>query len=73
VLPGTSSRELAAVLTERRPEMKVLFMGGYAETGGTYEDIVRGPTFLESPFSTADLSRKIEEVLGSSVAGSFAD
>ena len=65
VLPGTSSRELALVLTERRPEMKVLYMGGYAESGGTFDDIVRGPAYLESPFSTADLSRKIEELLGS--------
>lgn len=68
VLPGTSSRELAAILTERRPEMKILYMGGYAESGGAYEDIVRGPAFLESPFSTADLSRKIEEILGNATA-----
>jgi two-component system, cell cycle sensor histidine kinase and response regulator CckA len=73
LLPGTSSRELAAVLTERRPEMKVLYMGGFAETGGTFEDIVRGPAFLESPFSSADLSRKIEQLLGTGVANSFAD
>ena len=73
VLPGTSSRELAAVLIERRPEMRVLFMGGYAETGGTYDDIVRGPAYLESPFSTADLSRKIEQVLGAAAVNSFAD
>jgi diguanylate cyclase (GGDEF)-like protein len=73
LLPGTSARELAAVLTERRPEMKVLYMGGYTETGGTFDDIVRGPAFLESPFSTADLSRKVEQLLGTGVANSFAD
>lgn len=73
MLPGTSSRELAAMLTERRPEMKILYMGGYTETGGAYEDIVRGPAFLETPFSTADLSRKIEEVLGTSAFASTAD
>jgi DNA-binding NtrC family response regulator len=70
VLPGTSSRELAAALIDRRPEMKVLFIGGYSETGGSYDDIVRGPAFLESPFSTSDLSRKIEQILGTAV---FAD
>ena len=64
VLPGTSCRELAAMLKERRPEMKVLYMGGFAETGGAYDDIVRSPEFLESPFSTTDLSHKIQEILG---------
>ena len=68
VLPGTSCRELAAFLTERRSEMKVLYIGGYAETGAAYEDIVRGPSYLESPFSTADLSHKIDEMLGSFAA-----
>jgi len=73
VLPGTSCRELAALLKERRPEMKVLYIGGYAETGAAYEDIARGPEFLESPFTTTDLSRKIGELLGAEMAGTAAD
>ena len=72
VLPGTSCRELAAFLTERRSEMRVLYIGGYAETGATYEDIVRSASYLESPFSTADLSHKIDEMLGT-LASSAAE
>jgi two-component system, cell cycle sensor histidine kinase and response regulator CckA len=72
VLPGTSCRELAALLTERRPRMKVLYIGGFAESGAAYEDIVRGPAYLESPFSIADFSRKIEEMVTSSALSTAA-
>jgi len=55
VMPGMSGRTMAESLTARRPETKVLYVSGY---GGPLEsDISSG--FLQKPFTTEELARKI--------------
>ena len=63
VMPGLNGPQLAARLRASQPAMKVLFMSGYAH------DVLDGdetPTvdvaFLQKPFSTRSLGRRIEEL-----------
>ena len=67
VMPGINGCELAAMLRNRQPGLKVLFLSGYTE-----EDIVSrgipndGSAFLNKPFSPASLVTKIRQVLDES-------
>ena len=63
VLPGMSSREMAEALMARNPEIKILYIAGYAETDIAYDDVIRSGSFLESPFTPADLARKVREMV----------
>jgi diguanylate cyclase (GGDEF)-like protein len=68
VLPGMSSREMAQALISRRPEISILYIAGYAETDVAYDDVIRSGSFLESPFTPADLARKVREMIPSRAA-----
>jgi FixJ family two-component response regulator len=55
---------LAAELVADRPEMRVLFVSGYAETTFQHHGAIDVTTrFLQKPFSLKTLARKIREVL----------
>ena len=65
VMPGMNGQELAKQLTADKPDLKILYMSGYAadviidqETGG------EGFFFLGKPFLRDDLARKLREVFG---------
>ncbi len=63
VMPGMNGRELADRLRTTRPETRVLYMSGYtgeaiARQGGT-----QGLPFLEKPFTTAALARRVRDIL----------
>ena len=64
VMPGLSGRELAARIRADRPELRILFMSGYADEAvnrnGTLEP---GAAFLEKPFTAAALATKIRDTL----------
>jgi two-component system cell cycle sensor histidine kinase/response regulator CckA len=63
-MPQMGGAKLAAQLASDRPEMKVLFVSGYAET--TFQrhgEIDVTTRFLQKPFSLKALARKIREVL----------
>jgi two-component system, cell cycle sensor histidine kinase and response regulator CckA len=64
VMPQMGGAKLAAELASDRPNMKVLFVSGYAET--TFQrhgEIDVTTRFLQKPFSLKALARKIREVL----------
>jgi PAS domain S-box-containing protein len=64
VLPKISGRDLAAQLTERRPDLKVLFMSGYTDTAVVNTGILQKEVaFLQKPFTPAALTQKVREVL----------
>jgi two-component system, cell cycle sensor histidine kinase and response regulator CckA len=64
VMPKEGGRELAASLASQRPQMKVLFMSGYADLTLTHDSLVSGgPTFLQKPFTPAALLRSVRETL----------
>ncbi len=67
VMPGLNGRELASRLTSRYPEMKVLFMSGYADNG-VMDKNMAGPglVYIQKPFEAHALARKVRELLDSS-------
>jgi hypothetical protein len=58
VMPGMSGRTMAESLVARRPETKVLYVSGY---GGPIESETTS-AFLQKPFTTEELARKIREL-----------
>ena len=72
VMPGMRGRELAEKLSALRPGMKVLFVSGYSD-GSIVENDELGPgsAFLEKPFGSDALARKVRQVL--SGAGSESE
>ncbi len=61
-MPGMSGPELVRVVKARWPEVRVLYMSGYADD--EIEDLDRDAGFLQKPFTPAELTAKIAEVLG---------
>jgi CheY-like chemotaxis protein len=70
VMPGMRGRELADKLCASRPQMKVLYVSGYTD-GSIVENGELGPgsAFLEKPFSSDALARKVRQVLNGAASG----
>ena len=65
IMPGMNGRELAERMVLLRPDMKVLYMSGSAETAVYRKGILEpGAPFLQKPFGPPDLGRKVRDVLG---------
>jgi signal transduction histidine kinase len=64
VMPGMSGPELALQLCPLRPEMKVLYMSGYADSAIARHRLAKDTPFLQKPFLPDALSRKIRDLLG---------
>jgi CheY-like chemotaxis protein len=68
IMPKMNGRELATKILETRPEMKVLFVSGYADgivRDGAHGPLEEGLAFLEKPYSRRALVQKIREILDS--------
>jgi PAS domain S-box-containing protein len=63
VMPGMSGPELVRIVRDRWPTIRVLYMSGYADDD--IEDLDRDAGFLQKPFTPAELTAKIAEVLAS--------
>jgi CheY-like chemotaxis protein len=65
MMPGITGRALAALLKALRPEMKVLFMSGYAEDVIVRRGLLEaGVELVPKPFTPAALAAKVRAVLG---------
>ncbi|MGF6593872.1 response regulator [Pseudomonas sp. 2835] len=64
-LPGMNGRQLAEIGRQLRPQLKVLFITGYAETavarGGFLDP---GMQMISKPFEFAQLTAKVAQILG---------
>jgi len=64
VMPRMDGMELAQRLLSMRPEMKVIYMSGYADNAilrhGFLEE---GVDYIQKPFTVSRLARKVREVL----------
>ena len=63
-MPGVSGPELADLMTERWPEVRVLYMSGYtdgmlADHGVDFDEI----PLLRKPFATDELLRAVADTL----------
>jgi two-component system, cell cycle sensor histidine kinase and response regulator CckA len=68
VMPGMNGRELADRMLRLRPALKVLYISGYsADVLAPQGVLAPGVAYMAKPFSPAELSRKIREVLGEHV------
>jgi len=78
VMPRMSGPRLAEQLSEDRPDMKVLFVSGYAErTVLQHGKVDVTKWFLQKPFSLKTLAKKVRDVLETSpvrvLAGALHD
>ena len=62
VMPGMSGPELVRLVRARWPEVRVLYMSGYADD--EIEDLDRDAGFLQKPFTPMELTAKIAEMIG---------
>ncbi|MEO8029879.1 MAG: ATP-binding protein [Gemmatimonadota bacterium] len=64
VMPGMNGPEVAALIRQQRPGLKVLYMSGYTDDAFR-RDVVFAPgeAFLQKPFSEADLSSAVRRLL----------
>jgi len=64
VMPSLGGADLARRLAPLRPDMKVLFISGYADQAAARHGTIEpGAAYLEKPFSLDALARKVREVL----------
>jgi CheY-like chemotaxis protein len=64
VMPQMSGRALALALAKTRPTLKVVYMSGYTDNAIVHHGVLdAGTRFLAKPFTAADLTRKVREVL----------
>jgi two-component system cell cycle sensor histidine kinase/response regulator CckA len=65
VMPEMSGGELVERLTQRRPDIRVLYISGYTDDEVVRRGIRRtAGAFIQKPFTATDLMRKVREVLG---------
>jgi PAS domain S-box-containing protein len=60
VMSGLKGPELAAAVRRTHPDLKVVYMSGYSSTGIEQD---ADTSFLQKPFSLAELDRVVQEVL----------
>ncbi len=66
VMPDMGGRELAERLHHSHPGMKVLFTSGYTDDAIVHYGVLdEGVNFIGKPYSVADLTHKVREVLDS--------
>ena len=66
VMPQMSGRELAGLVSKVRPDLPVLFMSGYTDDAIVRHGLLDEKlNFIQKPFDSAGVARKVREVLDS--------
>jgi len=64
VMPGMDGPELVERLRKKQPDIKVLYMSGYTDNVIVHNGVIdAGTPYIQKPFSTQDISKKIQAVL----------
>ena len=61
VMPEIPGPELVRMARERWPKVKVLYMSGYSDS--ELKDLGQNAAFIQKPFTPAELTAKIAEIL----------
>jgi DNA-binding response OmpR family regulator len=65
-LPGLNGRQLAEIARQHRPQLRVLFMTGYARNALVRGDFLEeGMDMLTKPFSIDDLALRVRGLIES--------
>jgi len=62
-LPELNGRQLADAARAKRPDLKVLFMTGYAESAASGDFLDKGMHIVSKPFTMENLAAKIREMI----------
>src|SRR5882672_1367242 len=62
VLPRLSGPDLCAMILDKRPSTRVIFMSGYTDLDVLARSQRYGGAFLSKPFTIEDLNKKIRDV-----------
>jgi two-component system cell cycle sensor histidine kinase/response regulator CckA len=66
IMPGMNGRDLADHMLAARPDIRVLFVSGYADNAISRRGVLNaGTNFIGKPFTAADLTRMVRQVLDS--------
>lgn len=66
VMPGMNGVMLSKRLTALRPDLKVLYISGYADEARVHQDRSNSPlSFLAKPFTREALAKRVREILDS--------
>ncbi len=65
VMPGMRGYDVAAKIAVTRPDIKILFMSGYAEEALVGRPAFAGSALIEKPFAVDVLARRVRESLES--------
>jgi two-component system, cell cycle sensor histidine kinase and response regulator CckA len=64
VMPEMNGREVSEKITERRPDLRILFTSGYPSDATVREGIAEArAAFIQKPYLAGDLALKIRELL----------
>ena len=64
-LPGMNGRQVAEAARERRPDLKVLFITGYAENAAMANGFLEpGMEMVTKPFAVDELAARIRDMIG---------
>ena len=63
IMPGMTGAELAAQMKDVRPEIRVIFMSGYADYAGEKPAPDAKSVTLQKPFTRAQLTQTVHQVL----------
>jgi two-component system cell cycle sensor histidine kinase/response regulator CckA len=66
IMPKKNGKEVYNLISRDRPQMKVLFISGYAgDVIGHHGILDKGVNFLQKPFTRKTLSQKVRSALAS--------
>src|SRR5688572_13242000 len=62
-LPGLNGRQLADAARINRPNLKILFMTGYAETAAAKSFLAHGMEIITKPFDMDALADRVRDII----------
>ena len=64
IMPGMDGKELAGMIQQKHPKIKIIYMSGYTDDAIAHYGILEeGLDFIEKPFSQKDLALKVREAV----------